>query len=76
MALTAMADCGADPARSIVIGDTGWDMGMARSAGCHAIGALWGYHDADELRAGGADHLVGSPVEVLEHCEQLVGAAA
>lgn len=76
MALTAMADCGATAERSIVIGDTGWDMGMAKSAGMHAIGALWGYHDADELRAGGADLLASHPAEVLEQAEALVKVAA
>jgi len=76
MALTAMADCGAEPERSIVIGDTGWDMGMAKAAGCHAIGALWGYHDHHELRAAGADALAEAPADVLALSEQLVSVTA
>ncbi|GAA3996351.1 HAD-IA family hydrolase [Sphingomonas humi] len=76
MALQALAECGATAERSVVIGDTGWDMGMAKSAGCHAIGALWGYHDADELRAAGADTLARAPADVLDQAEQLVSAEA
>nr|WP_314444554.1 HAD-IA family hydrolase [uncultured Sphingomonas sp.] len=76
MTLQALADCGADPQRSVVIGDTGWDMGMAKAAGCHAIGVLWGYHDERELVAAGADTLAAHPAEVLAQAEQLVKAAA
>ena len=76
MALQALADCGASAERSIVIGDTGWDMGMAKAAGCHAIGALWGYHDEEELRDAGADTLAAHPAEVLDQAEQLVKVGA
>ncbi len=76
MTLQALADCGAEPQNSVVIGDTGWDMGMAKAAGAHAIGALWGYHDAAELLAAGADTLASQPSDVLEQAEQLVKAAA
>lgn len=76
MALQALRDCGAEPECSVVIGDTSWDMGMAKSAGCHAIGALWGYHDADELRQGGADALAATPDQVLGLAEAMVQVAA
>ena len=76
MVLTAMADCGAEPAQSVVIGDTGWDMGMACAAGAHGIGVLWGYHDETELRAAGASVLAAEPAELVELCETLVGVAA
>jgi phosphoglycolate phosphatase len=76
MTLQALADCGADPQHSVVIGDTGWDMGMAKAAGCHAIGALWGYHDERELLAAGADILAVHPSEVLAQAERLVKVAA
>ncbi|WP_300972877.1 HAD-IA family hydrolase [Sphingomonas sp. LHG3406-1] len=76
MTLTAMAECGAAPERSVVIGDTAWDMGMAKAAGAHAIGALWGYHDHAELSAAGADAIAEAPAVVLEIAEQLVRATA
>jgi phosphoglycolate phosphatase len=42
-----MADAGAAPATSLMIGDTSFDMAMARAAGVTAIGVAWGYHDSD-----------------------------
>ncbi len=65
MALTAMAEAGADPAATVFIGDTAWDMGCARAAGCGAIGAGWGYHDEAELLEAGANFVAGSPAAVL-----------
>ena len=65
MTLAAMQEAGAEPGQTVVIGDTSWDMGMARAAGTFAIGALWGYHDAAELKLGGADVLAREPREVV-----------
>lgn len=76
MALTAMAEAGADPWLSVVIGDTGWDMGMARAAGCGAIGVRWGYHEEAELRSGGAQVLADHPMDVLALANGLVRKAA
>ena len=76
MALTAMAEAGAEPHLSVVIGDTAWDMGMARAAGCGAVGALWGYHDEAELLSGGAQVLAQVPADVLPLMEQLARKAA
>src|SRR5215218_2219457 len=44
----AMADAGAAPETTVVIGDTAFDMAMAVAAGATGIGAAWGYHEADE----------------------------
>ena len=65
MARQAMADAGADPRDTVVIGDTGFDMGMARGAGAAALGAGWGYHDDAELLAGGAHIVADRPRQVL-----------
>jgi phosphoglycolate phosphatase len=62
----ALAEAGADPARSMMIGDTSYDMAMAKAAGVTAIGVSWGYHGADELRVAGADHVAGRPSDILE----------
>ncbi len=64
MALAAMAEAGAEPSRTIFVGDTGWDMGCARSAGVGAIGAAWGYHEVEELSAEGAHAVALIPAEV------------
>ncbi|PVB60897.1 HAD-IA family hydrolase [Labrenzia sp. 011] len=58
MILRAMAETGAEPHRTLMIGDTGFDMAMARAAGAHAIGVTWGYHDVPQLLAGGASRIV------------------
>jgi len=66
MALQAIADAGAAPETTVVIGDTSYDMAMARAAGATAIGASWGYHGADELTRGGAHHVADHPGRILE----------
>jgi len=63
----ALAEAGADPESSLMIGDTSYDMLMARSAGVRAFGATWGYHDADELIRAGAHHTCGHPRDLLAH---------
>jgi phosphoglycolate phosphatase len=73
MALAAMADAGAEPARTIFVGDTGWDMGCARGAGVGAIGAGWGYHEADELKAEGAHGVAMIPAEVVALADRWIG---
>ncbi|MFL6739856.1 MAG: HAD-IA family hydrolase [Sphingomicrobium sp.] len=65
MALAAMAEAGAEPTRTIFVGDTGWDMGCARAAGAGAIGAGWGYHEVAELEAGGAHAVAMTPGNVM-----------
>jgi phosphoglycolate phosphatase len=74
MALRAMADAGASPDSTIVIGDTSFDMGMARSSGATGIGAGWGYHDDEELLAGGAVAVAERPSGVMQIIER-IGAA-
>lgn len=62
----ALADAGVDPAASLMIGDTSYDMAMARAAGVVAVGVTWGYHDADELLKAGAHHIASHPLDILE----------
>ena len=60
----AMADAGAAPHTTIMIGDTSFDMAMARAAGATAIGVGWGYHCAEELRKAGAHFIASDPSEI------------
>ncbi len=64
MALAAIAQSGAAPGTTIVVGDTAFDMGMASAAGAAGIGAAWGYHEPDELTAAGAVAVAYAPAEV------------
>jgi phosphoglycolate phosphatase len=66
MALAAMADAGAAPERTIVVGDTSFDMGMAVGAGAVGIGVGWGYHDSAELLAAGATAVANEPGQVAD----------
>jgi len=61
----AMSDAGAMPGDTLMIGDTAFDIGMARAAGVTAIGVAWGYHAPDELRAEGAHHVAEVPGDIV-----------
>ena len=61
----AMAEAGAAPEATMMIGDTSYDMAMARTAGVTAIGVAWGYHGAEDLRRAGAHHIAETPGEIL-----------
>lgn len=65
MVEAAMAEAGAAPETTVVIGDTAFDMGMAVAAGATAIGVGWGYHEPEELLAAGAIGVADKPVQVL-----------
>lgn len=54
----AMDEAGCGPAETAMVGDTVFDIQMARSAGAWAVGVAWGYHDPHELSAAGAHGLV------------------
>lgn len=58
--LRAMEETGADKARTVIIGDTTFDMEMGKAAGTRTIGVTWGYHHPDELVGAGADMIVDS----------------
>lgn len=62
----ALLEAGADPGDAVMIGDTVFDMIMARDAGVRAIGVDWGYHPPQELLAAGAEGVVASPAELEE----------
>ncbi|MGX9353052.1 HAD-IA family hydrolase [Shimia sp. W99] len=47
----AMRETGVAADASVMIGDTSFDMEMARAAGMRAIGVSWGYHDRKALEA-------------------------
>ena len=64
-ALAIAGELGVEPAACIFLGDTSVDMKTATAAGMLAVGALWGFRSAEELRESGAAVLVSSPHEVL-----------
>jgi len=70
MILAAMAETGAAPAATYMIGDTTYDMAMARAAGVHSIGVAWGYHACPELEGAGAERIVANFSELLHFIER------
>lgn len=50
----AMEEAGAKPAMTVMVGDTTYDMMMARDAGAAAVGVAWGYHPPGALFGAGA----------------------
>jgi phosphoglycolate phosphatase len=61
----ALAEAGARATDAVMIGDTSFDMTMARRAGVRAIGVGWGYHDAADLRDAGAEAVAADYSELL-----------
>ncbi|MEO5640369.1 MAG: HAD-IA family hydrolase [Sphingomicrobium sp.] len=76
MALAAMAETGAEPARTVFIGDTAWDIGCALAANVGPIGAAWGYHDVSELLAAGAHAVAQEPADVLDLAQAWLARSA
>lgn len=64
MVEAACVEAGVPPDRAAMIGDTSYDMAMARDAGCLAVGVAWGYHATDDLVAAGAHVVARDPGEL------------
>lgn len=45
----------AEPSDMLMVGDTSYDMQMARDFGCRAVGVSWGVHEPEELLDFGAE---------------------
>jgi phosphoglycolate phosphatase len=52
-----LAETGAEARDTVMIGDTTYDVQMARNAGTAAIGVSWGVHEPHELSQAGAHHV-------------------
>ena len=59
-----VASLGGDVSQTVVVGDTGYDMLMARAAGAFALGVTWGYNGRDELTEAGAQVLADGFADV------------
>lgn len=44
MVFAALTECGVEPGQAVMIGDTRYDIDMARAAGVRSVGVTWGYH--------------------------------
>jgi phosphoglycolate phosphatase len=71
MVLQAMAATGAAPEATVMIGDTTFDILMARAAGAHAVGVSWGNHAVSELTAAGAHRLIDRLADLPQAIDSL-----
>lgn len=71
MIVTALAETGVSPAAAIMIGDTTFDIAMARAAGIGAAGVAWGNHAAADLTTAGAHSIANDFKELEGHLESL-----
>ena len=68
--LDAIAETGSEPGLTAMIGDTVYDVKMARSARAYAVGVAWGYHAPCDLRAAGAHHIADDVEELPDILER------
>ncbi|MFK0121024.1 HAD-IA family hydrolase [Streptomyces sp. NPDC090994] len=66
--LKAMELLGADPGRTVMVGDAVTDLASARGAGVTAVAALWGETDEATLLAADPDVVLRHPAELLALC--------
>ncbi|GLH80114.1 hydrolase [Bradyrhizobium sp. SSBR45G] len=67
MLLQALVATGVAADDAVFIGDTSFDMVMAKAAGVTGIGVTWGYHTAEQLTEAGADRVVETVNELRHH---------
>ena len=69
--LDAMAECDVTAAQTVMIGDTSFDMIMAKAANAYAIGVGWGYQSVEEVVEAGADAVAEQPEKLVELLKNL-----
>ena len=68
----ALFEAGAAHAQAVMIGDTTFDMMMARSIGVAAIGVGWGYHGTNELLTSGAARVVATAADLAAALKEML----
>lgn len=61
---------------SVMIGDSGFDMAMAKAAGAKAIGVAWGYQEVKQLKATGGMAIAQIPSDLPGLIDQVLGDCA
>jgi phosphoglycolate phosphatase len=64
MILRAMEELGVAPEDTMMVGDSSYDMAMARAAGVLPVGVSWGFQPVAALNEAGADRIVDSYEEL------------
>lgn len=74
MVLRALAETGVGADNAVLVGDTTFDMIMARDAGVAALGVGWGYHPPDALRGAGARVVAATFADVARWIDEWLPA--
>lgn len=69
----ALSEAGVAAADAVVVGDTTFDMAMARAAGVDALGVAWGYHPVADLLQAGARDVLSSYDALLPALDRMWG---
>lgn len=70
---SALSETGASIEHAVMVGDTTFDIEMARNAGVFAIGVGWGNHHIPALEQAGADHIVQSMEDLPQVISRILG---
>ncbi len=65
----ALEELAAEAGKAICVGDSEVDVRTARNAGLPCIGVTWGFRSRELLEASGAEHIIDSPLELLQLLE-------
>ncbi len=71
MIQSALSETGVDASSAVMVGDTTYDMDMARAAGVAGIGVSWGYHPVSALV--GAQAVVSDAQELYSAIKRQLG---
>jgi phosphoglycolate phosphatase len=66
MIFQALTETGVSAENAIMIGDTAFDMEMARAADVRGVAVSWGYHRSGRLREAGASRIVDDMSELRD----------
>jgi phosphoglycolate phosphatase len=70
-----LSETGAGAKDAVMVGDTTFDILMARNAGTASVGVSWGVHEVDELHQAGADRVVTAFDEIPAVVDGLIGGS-
>jgi phosphoglycolate phosphatase len=75
MILQALREANVDAGDAIMIGDTAFDMEMARAASVSGVAVSWGYHRPDRLQGAGASRVVNDMDELRDFLLETVSSS-
>lgn len=76
MLLQALSEAGVAAEDATMIGDTTFDIDMARAADVRAVAVSWGYHHPDRLRGAGAWRVVNDMSELRDCVFETISLAS